>query len=214
FAISIRNNAPGGGGNDWAIDDISLNTCLVILPVTLVGFEGSQQPGGVALSWQTASEQNTSYFDVQRRDGNNNYISIGHVTASTLASGSTYHFTDNTALLQDETNYRLGIVDIDGKVTYSRVISVKEEGMVSKAINIAPNPAKGSTTLYLVADAPGTVLISLSNLAGSRVYSQTNSVSKGQNALPIQSIDRLAKGIYIVRMVSGNQTACTKLLVE
>jgi hypothetical protein len=28
LTLSIRNNAPGGGGNDWAIDDISLATCL------------------------------------------------------------------------------------------------------------------------------------------------------------------------------------------
>ena len=27
FTISIRNNAPGGGGNDWAIDDIKIATC-------------------------------------------------------------------------------------------------------------------------------------------------------------------------------------------
>ncbi len=27
ITISIRNNAPGGGGNDWALDDISLSTC-------------------------------------------------------------------------------------------------------------------------------------------------------------------------------------------
>jgi hypothetical protein len=27
ITISIRNNAPGGGGNDWAMDDISLSTC-------------------------------------------------------------------------------------------------------------------------------------------------------------------------------------------
>jgi trimeric autotransporter adhesin len=26
--LTIRNNAPGGGGNDWAIDDIGLATCL------------------------------------------------------------------------------------------------------------------------------------------------------------------------------------------
>ncbi|MBK7678531.1 MAG: hypothetical protein IPJ29_03835 [Chitinophagaceae bacterium] len=26
--LTIRNNAPGGGGNDWAIDDISLTTCF------------------------------------------------------------------------------------------------------------------------------------------------------------------------------------------
>lgn len=28
MTITIRNNAPGGGGNDWAIDDIGLATCL------------------------------------------------------------------------------------------------------------------------------------------------------------------------------------------
>ncbi|MEO8406594.1 MAG: T9SS type A sorting domain-containing protein [Chitinophagaceae bacterium] len=28
FILDLRNNAPGGGGNDWAIDDISLATCM------------------------------------------------------------------------------------------------------------------------------------------------------------------------------------------
>jgi trimeric autotransporter adhesin len=28
FNLTIRNNAPGGGGNDWALDDISIATCL------------------------------------------------------------------------------------------------------------------------------------------------------------------------------------------
>jgi hypothetical protein len=28
FSLTLRNNAPGGGGNDWALDDISVATCL------------------------------------------------------------------------------------------------------------------------------------------------------------------------------------------
>jgi trimeric autotransporter adhesin len=28
FLLTLRNNAPGGGGNDWALDDIAVNTCL------------------------------------------------------------------------------------------------------------------------------------------------------------------------------------------
>jgi hypothetical protein len=35
FTISIRDNAPGGGGNDWVLDDINLATCspnLTVLP--------------------------------------------------------------------------------------------------------------------------------------------------------------------------------------
>ncbi|WP_276503153.1 T9SS type A sorting domain-containing protein [Terrimonas pollutisoli] len=28
FTLTLRNNAPGGGGNDWALDDIAVATCL------------------------------------------------------------------------------------------------------------------------------------------------------------------------------------------
>jgi trimeric autotransporter adhesin len=28
FQLTLRNNAPGGGGNDWAVDDIAVATCL------------------------------------------------------------------------------------------------------------------------------------------------------------------------------------------
>ncbi|HXD79127.1 MAG TPA: hypothetical protein VN616_15020, partial [Puia sp.] len=34
ITISIRNNAPGGGGNDWALDDITLATCPPNLTLT------------------------------------------------------------------------------------------------------------------------------------------------------------------------------------
>lgn len=34
FTLTFRNNAPGGGGNDWAIDDISFKTCSPTLQLT------------------------------------------------------------------------------------------------------------------------------------------------------------------------------------
>ena len=34
MVIHIRNNAPGGGGNDWAIDDISVASCLPNISLT------------------------------------------------------------------------------------------------------------------------------------------------------------------------------------
>lgn len=34
FMLTLRNNAPGGGGNDWAIDDIALKTCSPDITVT------------------------------------------------------------------------------------------------------------------------------------------------------------------------------------
>jgi hypothetical protein len=214
YPIIIRNNAPGGGGNDFAIDDISLSTCLTTLPLTLLNFQGSQEPGGVVLDWQTSNEENTAYYVVERNIGNDQFDSIGRVTALSLASGSTYHFTDHAAPQVNEIQYRLRMVDIDGKFTYSPVVVVAGAALPPQAINLAPNPSHTAATLYLQAEAPGTVQISLWSMAGARVQVQTNMVSKGQNALAIESIGRLAKGMYVVKMVSGNQTASTKLLVE
>ncbi|MDH7464657.1 T9SS type A sorting domain-containing protein [Chitinophagaceae bacterium 26-R-25] len=37
FTLTIRNNAPGGGGNDWAIDDISVATCTPNLDMQPTG---------------------------------------------------------------------------------------------------------------------------------------------------------------------------------
>lgn len=34
FTLTLRNNAPGGGGNDWAIDDISFKTCSPTMQLT------------------------------------------------------------------------------------------------------------------------------------------------------------------------------------
>jgi len=35
FTLGLKNNAPGGGGNDWAIDDISVATCTPVLACSL-----------------------------------------------------------------------------------------------------------------------------------------------------------------------------------
>jgi hypothetical protein len=94
--ISIRNNAPGGGGNDFAIDDITLTTCLFVLPVDLISFTGSPEPGGVVLKWQTAGQHNTADFVVERSTGNDRFDSIGRVVALSQSTESTYNFMDHS----------------------------------------------------------------------------------------------------------------------
>lgn len=213
--ISIRNNAPGGGGNDFAIDDITLKTCLTILPVDLLSFKGSPERGGAALTWQTGG-QNAADFIVERSTGNDQFDSIGLVTAPSQSADGAYNFTDNSIPLANEVTYRLRIVDAVGNTTYSPLVSIQGAPLPEQSfsVGVGPNPATNSATLYMVATEAGSVQVSLWNLAGERVHEQICVVSKGQNALGLQSIDHLAKGIYVVRMVSGTRTASAKLLVE
>jgi hypothetical protein len=85
--INIRNNAPGGGGNDWAIDDIGVASCSPNLDVN---------PGTPTLNvcygdGASLSAQIRSYFD--------NYTY--YVWEKSIDSGATYtataYFSNGTA---------------------------------------------------------------------------------------------------------------------
>ncbi len=214
--ISIRNNAPGGGGNDFAIDDITLKTCLVVLPVDLLSFKGIRETGGVELTWQTAGDQNAADFVVERSAAaTDQFDSIGRVEGLTQgAGGGDYNFTDHSTPPASVLTYRLRIVGLNGNTSYSPLVSVAGEAPTAQAFSVGPNPALGGATLYMVAAEAGPVQVSLWNLAGERVGEQTSVVVKGQNAVALESVSRLAKGMYVVRMVSGGRMECTKLLVE
>ena len=77
FALTIRNNSPGGGGNDWAVDDVSLSTCepnvdLNITPV-LLGCYGVQVDFNVTVKcyfpnytyykWQKSTNGGSTWSD-------------------------------------------------------------------------------------------------------------------------------------------------------
>jgi trimeric autotransporter adhesin len=61
FTLTIRNNAPGGGGNDWAIDDIAVATCLPNM-----NYSPSLNPNVCRLNPLTIYDTVRSYF--------NNYV--------------------------------------------------------------------------------------------------------------------------------------------
>jgi hypothetical protein len=214
--ISIRNNAPGGGVNDFAIDDITLKTCLIVLPVDLLSFKGIAEPGGVVLSWQTAGNQDAADFVVERSAAaNDQFDSIGRVEGvSQTAGGGDYNFTDNSIPQATRVTYRLKIVGMNGNTSYSPLVSLAGEAQPAQTLRVGPNPASNSATLYMTAAEAGSVQVSLWNLAGERVSEQACVVAKGQNTVALQSIDRLAKGIYVIRTVSGARTECAKLLVK
>lgn len=212
--INIRNNASGGGGNDFAIDDITLTTCLILLPVNLLSFKGTETSGGVVLTWQTSGNHDAADFVVERNTGNDQFDSIGLVAAPSQSTDDNYIFTDNSVPQATRVTYRLRIVSLDGIVSYSPLVSVAGEAQPAQTLIVGPNPASNGATLYLSAATSGSIQISLWNLAGERVAEQTCVVEKGRNAVALQSIGHLAKGIYVVRMLSGVRTECAKLLVE
>jgi hypothetical protein len=131
------------GGCTWTATlfnstTLTENSSCSILPVTWLSFSGKTSGSIVELRWQTATEQRSSHFLVERSLDLSNWTTIGSVMAagnSDLISG--YSFKDSS--VQNDMNYyRLKQVDIDKRYTYSKTIKVY--GTIVEAISILPNP--------------------------------------------------------------------------
>jgi len=117
FVVELITPGAGGGANGTV-------SCSVPLGVELLNFNVFCHDGFPELTWQTASEMNNEYFEVQHTSDGINFTSIGFVNGNgTTTSLQSYQFeVDDRSLLSGY--YRLKQVDFDGAFQYSPIRSV------------------------------------------------------------------------------------------
>ena len=143
------------------------------LPVELTSFNATALNTGVNLTWATASEKNSAYFDAQRSTTGEAFETIGRVAAQGISSSlRTYEFLDARPLA-GLAYYRLRQVDTDGTAAYSPVATMRRNADVA----IYPNPATDAVTLpasmgavrYRVLNSVGQALASGQAMGGDRL---------------------------------------------
>ncbi|SDY43999.1 T9SS type A sorting domain-containing protein [Hymenobacter psychrophilus] len=122
------------------------------LPVQLTAFGARANGLAVEVSWATATEVNSSYFEVQRSaEAGRGFVAVGRQQAAGSSSGNrSYAFTDAAAaqLPAGLLYYRLRQVDLDGTETYSAVAAVTRRGGAGQLV-FYPNPASGGSQLRI-----------------------------------------------------------------
>jgi Secretion system C-terminal sorting domain len=136
------------------------------LPIELLHFTGKNENKDNILSWTTATEQNSSRFEVEHSTNGKNFETLGQVAATGESSDEkTYHFTHSKPAAIGH-YYRLKMVDKDGTFKYSTIISLINSG--SKNLTLYPNPTKNSVTIRTTDyNQP----MRLFNIAGALLYS-------------------------------------------
>ncbi len=177
------------------------------LPVELIDFSVIKENKIQNISWQTASEINTSHFNIQRSNNGKDFTTIGKVNAK---GASTYMFNDQALRPTPPSPkgvlyYRLEVVDKDGSKTYSEIRSVYLTTDDS-GFTISPNPAKD----YVTVTGSNIKQVKLLDNMGRVV------VVKDVNNMPINiPVNRLSKGLYMVQATytDGNMKT-EKVVVE
>ena len=182
------------------------------LPVDLVYFEAKAIDNQQALlHWQTASELNNNYFDVERSYDAIQWEWVGKVVGNgTTNQLADYNFVDKSiATSQNMAYYRLNQVDYDGANEYTDIRSVRFDGR-AEAFEIAayPNPFNQEVTVRIrttelysieVTDLNGLVMLNIEN------------EDKGTHRLDLST---WASGVYIVNVTSTQGTKHLKVIKQ
>jgi hypothetical protein len=179
-----------------------------ILPVDLVQFLASMNSDGtVKVSWATAQEQNSNYFDVERSGNQEGWAKIGSVKAKGYSSiTSNYSLTDRFPL--DGTGYyRLKMVDLDGKFKYSKTVAVSSN-QDNRPLVIYNNPFTDQIRLKVNVARGQSLVMTVSDMVGKTYINQTYQAQAGDNFVNLQP-NIGSSGMYVLRIHgdSYDQTA-------
>ncbi len=183
-----------------------------ILPVKYHSFTAASQEQCVLLNWITESEVNNSHYEVERSFDSNKFSTIGTVAAS---SKKEYDFKDEYSLLKENTiaYYRLKQIDVDGKYTYSNILSVRLKINADVKMQVSPNPFVEAITTRFMATEKGKAEIRIMNVKGQVVSNKLINIVKGYNNIQIDGLSNLPAGIFIAnQMVNGKSIASEQII--
>ncbi|WP_460622973.1 T9SS type A sorting domain-containing protein [Hymenobacter tenuis] len=187
------------------------------LPVELTSFKAAWNGKATKLTWATASEKNSAYFEVERSlDGGVSFHVVNkQAAAGTATSQNNYQFSDNTvpSTTAGTVYYRLRQVDMDGTSSNSevRTVLVTNAGRTFSA-NVFPNPYEGSATVQFSVLGAGAVTFTVHDVLGQTLLTKTSTYSAaGQQELTLPQAASWPAGVYYLTIRQGNQQQVVKI---
>jgi hypothetical protein len=181
------------------------------LPVKLVSFSAKfeQSSKWVRLEWVTAGEKNNDYFTVERSRDQVKFEPVNNVQGAFTTQIEQIYTTFDQHPMAGTSYYRLKQTDIDGKFSYSKVVSAKN---FQNSFVVYPNPAHGrEITILLNQRSPG-IIISIYNALG-RTVSFKQDGSEDNTDIKIHLRETLEKGIYFIKVQTDAGDFIQKLVV-
>lgn len=187
------------------IDDVEIvKSTHIVLAVTFIDVQASQQSNGVLISWQANTEDGPDHFEIQRSMNGINYITIG-----TVNGDAPFKYLD--AEPGTENHYRIRAVDKKQRSQYSKTVYLNYKQ--TTFIAVTPNPASRELMFRYNLDTDSRFVLSVSDITGRLVLRQELKLARGAGYKQF-NISNWLPQLYIVRLkelVTGKETV-TKIL--
>ena len=179
------------------------------LALNLLNFNGKQNGNSTDLSWTTSFEKNVQYFEIQRSPDGVTYQPVGTVFGTLpFLTAQNYSYSDQSP--EAINYYRLRIVDLNGKSTFSTVVVVKIAGL-SQKLYVIDNPFLNSIRLRFMNPPKDNVVINLFDISGKRLISKV--FRNPGNLIEIDVTPfHLSKGLYLLKVLAEGEMYTSKIV--
>jgi len=219
YSVGVAANSNGGSSGDYVYTSL-INGSFTVLPVLLTSFTANvEKNSNVILKWQTANEQNSDFFLIERSLDGQTFNTVDRVSAagnSALPRNYTYTDKNPKAGLQSKIIYRLKQVDKDQNYFYSEMVSVKLSTSKISMDALAPNVVRKteSTIVRVFVPSPKLFNIILTDVTGKKVFSTRYNAQEGNNYITIPSSAYNNAGTYFIYVQGGEFRQTERLIVQ
>jgi len=198
FIITIKNNAAGGGGNDWVLDDINLTTCYPNLVNSPKDTATSCAGAPILLSDTVKSyfDNYTNYCWERSVDGVN-WLSTGNCSTKTpvLVNGEYVYNVDTsfTPVAADSgTFYRLKVATTNTNLTNANCSVANSQRIFLKVFNVNCTTLNAQLTSFT-----GTIANSRADLFWT---------SSNEGSLKEYEVEKSSDGLHFTRIGTVDAT--------
>jgi Glucose / Sorbosone dehydrogenase len=210
FPGNISSFGEAENGTLYAVS-LSAGTAYKIEAITgvqfqLTSFTGIVKNSIAELNWATSFENNLSHFEVEYSTDSVNFQKKGVVQAANKATGSSYKFEDVVSDI-GKVFYRLKIVGSDNKWDYSKTITITVNPRTTNFIY--PSIITNGIISFFVPDPYNS--LEIISINGALILRKDIKGTTGRIDIPVPTV---AKGIYLIKLMSSKNTVMQKILIR
>jgi len=186
------------------------------LPVELLTFEARRDNCALYLYWETATEKDFGYYQVEASKDGRTFGVVGQEKPASPNSLELRRYRYAVPRAYHGHYFRLKAVDLDESYEYSPVVFAAAPCANKRyAMSLYPNPNSGDQ-LMIELNNPSeqtTVTLQLMDMTGHVIRIQEVDLARGLNQIPIETAN-LASGVYFVQTIGIGQLSTPQRFVR
>jgi hypothetical protein len=166
------------------------------LPINLVSFTATEHQCQAILQWESGSETGLKQYEVEYSLTGSQFNSLGIVNQR--GSGNNYSYSYNLSNGNNTYYFRLRSTNMDGEVSYSKVLTVQASPDCANASPIKLFPVPANNTVTIAGLGIQTHSIGVLDSRGSLI--QTYIINQDQADITVSA---LADGVYFLKVTDA-----------